>query len=116
MNNPYYQTDAGQQQYQGNQQPYMGQPQNQPQNQPGNVQINIGTRNPPPPPAGGRNHHLGGVHIHIGDYPIDVRKCPRCACETETVCRYKFGSLVWIMCLVLFCFSVCLFWVPFCID
>lgn len=111
-NNPYYATDAAQQQqnnvYQG--QPQYGQPPG------GGIQINVNKNGPPPPPQRGRGHHLGALHINVLDYPIDVKKCSRCMRDTDTYCRYKYGSLVWIMCLVFFCFSVCLFWVPFCID
>ena len=103
LTNPYYGTDAQQQAYQ--------QPMNQ---QPNNINININHRNvpPPPPPSGGGLR----VNISFGDAPIDVRRCSRCCSETGTIVNYKYGSLIWIMCIVLFCFSVCLFWVPFCID
>lgn len=102
LTNPYYATDAQQQAY--TQQP-MGQ-------QPNNINININQRNRPPPPPGGGLR----VNISFGDYPIDVRRCSRCGTDTDTEMSYKLGSLIWIMCIVLFCFSVCLFWVPFCID
>ena len=103
LTNPYYATDA--QQQQAYNQPPTGQ-------QPNNINININHRNvPPPPPSGGLR-----VNISFGDAPIDVRRCARCCSETGTIVNYKYGSLIWIMCIVLFCFSVCLFWVPFCID
>ena len=103
LTNPYYATDAQQQAYQ--QQP-IGQ-------QPNNINININHRNVPPPPPSS-----GGLRVNIafGEAPIDVRRCNRCCSDTGTIVNYKYGSLIWIMCIVLFCFSVCLFWVPFCID
>lgn len=66
MTNPYYMTDAEQQNY-----PELGQP-------PVIVNVNQGYQQPPPPPP--RNHNMNkkvNIHIAIGQQPVDVRRCPR---------------------------------------
>lgn len=105
MSNPYYLNDP-----QGY--PSKGQ---QPYYETSNQQMNIGHQPPPP----NRNHVKGahiGLNIQIGQQPINVRRCQICNRETGTYIDYRFGSLVWMACLVLFLVSICLFWIPFCID
>ena len=107
MSNPYYLNNA--QSY-----PTKGQ---QPYYETSQQPMNNGYPPPPKQTHVQANHYVGGVNIQIGGHqPIDVRRCHICNRETGTVIEYKFGSLVWIACLVLFLISICLFWIPFCID
>ena len=86
-----------------------------------NVYINTNQPNtnkaPPPPPKTGFTVNKIGLKVEVGkNHPIDVRRCPREGIETATYIKYKYGKLIWLSCVVFFFFSVCLFWVPFCID
>lgn len=78
--------------------------------------MNQNTQYPPPQPK--LNPTLVGavgLMIDLNDKTINPR-CNQCGCDTQTRVNKKNGKLVWLACIVLFLVSICLFWIPFCID
>jgi hypothetical protein len=45
-----------------------------------------------------------------------ISHCPICGHDTDSYQTYRDGTFVWLMCLLLFLFTFCLFWIAFLID
>ena len=55
--------------------------------------------------------------IIIEEVPVipNYSHCAVCNQTTDTYETYRDGLFIWLMCIFLFLFTFCLFWVPFCI-
>ena len=51
----------------------------------------------------------------FSDFPVSM-VCPHCRNQVVTVVSYEPGNLTWLACFGLFFFTLCCFWIPFCIK
>jgi len=53
--------------------------------------------------------------VMCGSTPMSMA-CPHCRASIVTTTHYEVGGMTWLMCMLLFIFTGCCFWIAFIID